>query len=337
MSKFVYRGSDRTAETIVRKSKQGGGAYDSWLSPDVQLYKSKEGECTVRIMPATWADTDKWGDNWDIGTYIHYNVGSDKAAYLCLSKMKDEPCPPCEARDQTADDDERKALAASFRPLCYVIDRDDEKAGPQAWSMPLKSLFQEINARSVDKKTRAPILIDHPDEGFDVIFNRKGQGLTTDYTAVEVSRDPSPLHDDPKIQKRWLDYIEAHPLPDILNYYDEDHIRKTLFGRVDRRTQEAAEEVDESPPPRSRRTAPEPEPEDDPITSRRSGVKHTAAKPAPEPEVEDDDLPFEPDPAPRRSARRALLDDGEEAPEVDSTVASARRSLERLKPNRRAS
>ena len=335
MSKgFVYRGATRSTESIIRRSKEGSGAYDSWLNSDIPMYKAKEGECTIRTMPATWDDTDTWGDDWSLFVWVHYSVGADKSAYLCLDKMKGEPCPACEAREEATDEEERKELRPSKRPLCYLIDRDAEKAGPQAYAMPMKKLFNEIQARSFDKKTRAPILIDHPEEGFDVIFNRKGTSMTgTDYSAVEVSRDPTPLHDDPKVQKRWLDFIEAHPLPDILNYYEYDHIKKALFGKIDRRTQEAAED-DDVPPSRSSRRSAVADSEDDPISTRRNGAKHTAA-PA-EPEPEDDEPPFEADP-PRRLARRALLDEGEEAPEADSTVASARRSLERLKTRPRAS
>ena len=333
MTKFVYRGKDRTVETINRKAKQSGGSYDSYLSPDVTFYKPKDGECSIRIMPPTWLDDEdlieKWGDNWDISIYVHYGVGGDNAAYLCLDKMKGKPCPVCEAQADATDDEERYALKPSLRPLCYVIDRDNEKAGPVPWPMPL-TLFREINARSVDKKTNTPILIDDPDDGFDVVFNRTGTGLKTKYTGVEVVRDPSPLNDNAKIQERWLSFAQAHSLPDLLNFYEEDHIRKVLFGKATSKPKD--EEEDEAPPPsRSRKAAPEPEDDEAeaPVPASRR------AKAAPEPE--EDDVPFEPDP-PKSSRRRAILDEGdEEAPEKDSTVASARRSLERLKTRSRAS
>ena len=360
--KFVYRGTARTVESVVRKSKQAGGLYDSYLQSDVQMYKPKEGEACVRILPPTWEDVEKWGDGWEIGVYIHYSVGPDNGTYLCLDKMKGEPCPVCEARRTITDQDEADQLKPGYRCICWVIDRDNEKAGPMIWSMPI-SLFRDINARSVDKKSNAPILIDDPEEGYDIIYNREGTGLKTKYTAVEVSREPSPLQDNEKLQIRWLEYITEHPLPDVLNFYDAEHIEKVLFGKTDRRKDEEevteetetrpsrrgrAEPVEEvteeaEPAPRGSRRAgrAEPEVEDRPLRSGR-------AKPAEEVE---DEVPFEENP--RTARRRALLDEGEapeegetqirprSRPETDAEeetpVKAARRSLERLKPTGRRS
>lgn len=229
--KFVYRGGDRTVEEVVRKSKQSGGAYDSYLQSDVQMLKVKEGETTLRILPPSWDEKgdEKWGRGWDIGIWIHYEVGPDKATYLCLDKMRGETCPVCEARRQGTDD-ERDALKPQWRALVWVINRDDEKAGPQIWSMPT-SVFREINLRSVDKKHNTPIHIDDPEEGYDITLSRDGTGLKTKYSGFEIDRDPTPLHEDEKIQDKWLEYISENPLPDILQFYDAAHIESVLFGK----------------------------------------------------------------------------------------------------------
>lgn len=360
-SRFVYRGGNRTVETVVRKSKQAGGLYDSPFKPDVTTYKPKEGECTVRILPGTWEDTDAWGDGWDITTWIHYSIGADDGAYLCLDKMKGESCPICEARRE-ATGEEADDLKPSMRPLCWVIDRDNEKAGPQLWSLP-NTLFREINLRSVDKKSNAALLIDHPDEGYDIAFTRTGTGLTTNYSGVEVLREQCPIHDDPKKQDAWMAYIVDNPLPDTLNFYDAEYIEKVLFGKADRRKVETDEDEDEdegtsrrgsrratkedkSPPARRPRNAPPPEEDDDkddapPPRSRRGAAK----------QEEDEDPPFdvdEDDPPPRgkTASRRAPSPDDDEEEDGDedddtsdskkgSAVTAARRSLERLKNGRR--
>jgi hypothetical protein len=362
--KFVYRGTARTVESVVRKSKQAGGLYDSYLAAEMQMYKPKEGEACVRILPPTWDDVEKWGDGWEIGVYIHYSVGPDNGTYLCLDKMKGEPCPVCEARRQITDQDEADQLKPGYRCLAWVIDRDNEKAGPMIWSMPV-SLFRDINARSVDKKSNAPILIDDPEEGYDIIYNREGTGLKTKYTAVEVSREPSPLHDNEKLQARWLEYITEHPLPEVLNFYDAEHIEKVLFGKTDRR-KDAEEETEAEPETRpSRRGRAEPVEEVVEEEAPRGGHRASRA----EPEVEDrptrggrhsrggaaeeteEEPPFEENS--RTARRRALLDEGD-APEEGETqtrprtrpetdaedetpVKAARRSLERLKPTGRRS
>jgi hypothetical protein len=365
-SKFVYHGNKRTVESVVRKSKQAGGLYDSYLASDVQMYKSKEGEACVRILPPTWEDVEKWGDGWEIGVYIHYSVGPDNGTYLCLDKMKGEPCPVCEARRTITDQDEADQLKPGYRTLAWVIDRDNEKAGPMIWSMPI-TMFKEINARSIDKKTNAPILVDDPEEGYDIVFNRAGTTKTnTKYSAVEVTREPSPLHDDEKLQARWLEYITEHPLPDVLNFYDAEHIEKVLFGKTDRRKdeEEVTEETETRPSRRGRAEPVEDEAEEKTGPAMRNAHRATRA----EPEAEDrptrggrhsrggaaeetEEPPFEENP--RAARRRALLDEGD-APEEGETrtrprasppedegepspVQAARRSLERLKPRGRGS
>lgn len=242
--RYVYRGGDRTVESVVRRSKQSGSSYDSYINPDIPFFKPREGECSVRILPRLYEDDKeaeaaiaRWGDGWEIGVHMHRNVGPDNATYLCLDKMQGTTCPVCEAKRQASDPDEADALRVQWRALCWVIDRDNEKAGPQVWSMPI-SLFRDINARSVDKKTGKPILIDDPEEGYDLIFNREGQKKRTKYVQVEVSRDPTPIHDDERQQERWLSYIADNALPDILNFYDAAHIESILFGRADREEDE---------------------------------------------------------------------------------------------------
>lgn len=353
-ARFVYTGKDRTVESLVRKSKNAGGLYDSYLVGDVSMLKVKEGESCIRVLPPTWKDKKKYGDEWDIGVYLHFSVGPDNAAYLCLDKMRGESCPVCEAQRSAADETEADKLKPSFRVLAWVIDRDNEKAGPQVWSLP-PTLFKEITLRSIDKKSNAPILIDDPEEGYDIVFNRVGTTLNTKYTAVEVSRDPSPLHDNQAKQDTWLEYITEHPLPDLLNFYDAEHIEKVLFGRVQRPAREAPEETDETSARTARRRKDPDDADAEPETPRRGSRR---AEPEPEPEEEapsrssrrrallDEETDPEPEPeTPRRGSRRAEPEPEPEdeapparrraAPEDDAPVATARRSLERLKPRGR--
>jgi len=313
MAKFKYRGEGRSVESASRRAKQSGGGYDSYLLPDIPFFKPKEGENAVRIMPPTWEDQEKWGDNWEIQVHLHRNVGPDDATYLCLDKMLGKPCPPCEARRHAADEDEADALRIQWRALCWVIDRNDEKAGPQVWGLPV-TLFREINLRSIDRKTNQLVLIDHPEEGYDLLFSKEGTGKKTKYTSIEIDRDPTPLHDNEKRQDTWLDYIQDNPLPNVLNFYDAEHIEKVLFGSAraerteeprvrgtSRRGNGAAAPEEEDAGRGSRRSArrePEPaedEQEDRPPTRRgRSEPEEETARPTgrrgrtdPEPEEAD--------------------------------------------------
>lgn len=251
---FKYRGRERTAESVHRASKASNSTFDSILVGEgLQFYKPREGENNIRLLPPTWSDLDKWGDGWHIDAYVHYNIGLDNSAYLCLEKMTGEPCPICEAKNETKDETERKAFQISRRALVWLIDRDNEKAGPQAWIMPL-SLFREINTRCIDKKTGKPILIDDPDEGYDVSFVKEGKEIKTKYLGIEIARDSTPLSSKSSKQDQWLEYIQENPLTDMLNFYDSEHISKVLTGQISAKTKSGDDDDEDEKPSRRRRS-----------------------------------------------------------------------------------
>ena len=336
-SKFVYKGSDRSAEELSRKASEGARDYDSIFKPGIPIFKAKEGENCIRILPSTWDEPD-----WDYIIHQHRNVGPDNVSYLCLDKMKDgEVCPVCEAKRLATDKEEADELRIQKGSICWIIDRDDERTGPQVWQMPFTKVRNEIYARSVDKKTRAPILVDDPEEGFDINFTRVGTTVTTEYKAVEVARDPTPIHDDEKLQDKWLDYITENPLPSVLNFYPAEHIEKVLFGKKSAKTKEDEPEqepvrgrralaTEEEPEPTSHRSSrrgePEPEPDPEPRASRLE--RRRAA-------VEEEGPPFE-EASEGRASRRGRSEPSE-ADAGDSPTAQARASLERLRNRRRAS
>jgi hypothetical protein len=303
--RFQYRG--RTSEDVNRRAKQQSGTYDSYLVQEVMTFKAKEGENTIRILPGTWDDAEKWGTHWGIDIYVHYNVGPDNATYLCLDKMKGEPCPVCEARREAADQEEADSLRPVNRVLCWLIDRNDEKSGPKAWAMPLNT-SKDISARSLDKKTNEAILIDGAGtnkdgeviEGYDLFFDREGEKKRTKYVKIDVSRDSSLLHEDERLEEKWLNYITDNPLPDMLNFYEADYIQKILFGSSERAERTEAD-VEERP---SRRT------------SRRGDA-----------DAEDTDRPSRSarERPERTSGRRGLIQEDDEAPAEREERPSGRR------------
>lgn len=346
---FVYRGGNRTAEDITRRTKMSSGLYDSTIQEGFSMFKPKEGENTVRILPLSWEDTEKWGTSWEIMVYVHNNIGPDRGSFLCIDKMQGEPCPICEARRSAMDDDERYAFAPNARAMCWLIDRDAENAGPQWWQMPLKSVFKVINSRSIDRKTGAPILIDEPEEGYDLVFTREGAGIKTAYTGVEVLRDPSPIHEDEKLQARWLKYITENPLPDILLFQDADYIEKVLSGRVAKKDDDeegepaprstrrgraaAEEEAEDAPPGRQARRRPveaeeEPVDETEETASPSSTRRSTRSRAEPEPDPEEEPEP-EKDTRPvgrRRSSKEEPPEEIEEEVETRPSGRTGRRS-----------
>lgn len=229
---FSYRG--RTSEDVSRRAKQSSGRYDSFLNEEVVWFKPRDGENRIRIIPwLNGSDPDfdklneKWGNHWGIDLIVHRNVGADRGSYLCLDKMNGEPCPVCEVWRTESED----ALKPSDRVLCWLVDRDDEKAGPKLWAMPLGT-SKDISAVSQVKGSGELLLIDDPEEGYDVYFDREGEKKRTQYKRVEIAREPSPLHENENKQDTWLDYVSDNRLPDLLKFYDPEYLDKVLSGQA---------------------------------------------------------------------------------------------------------
>ena len=216
-----------TADTVKQRSEQRGGAeFDSLFKHGTHVFKGNDGDNVIRILPATWDDPKHFG--FDL--FVHYGIGPDQQAYLCAKEMKhgDGECPICEERARAVkdgDDDYAKSLKPSKRVLIYLIDRDAEKEGVQAWAAPW-TVDRDINSLIVDKRSGEVLGIDDPKNGYDIEFSRKGKGLKTEYIGMQIARRESDLGDDD-----WLQYAIDNPLPDQLQFFDYDHIAKVFGGQ----------------------------------------------------------------------------------------------------------
>jgi hypothetical protein len=223
---FQYQRRDPIQHT-QRLEKAGGSITDPYLKSDIQLWSPKVGLNVVRLVPPTWPDPQHYGfDLW-----LHYNVGPEKGVYACLKRMQNQPCCICEeiaeAEKSQSEADKKYAseLKAGKRVMSYIVDRNEEKKGVQAWSMPW-TMDRDILAISMDRRTKEVYAIDDPNSGFDVEFERKGTGLNTEYIGIALARRESTLG-DPK----WLDFAVSRPLPDQIVQYDYEHIKKVFFGK----------------------------------------------------------------------------------------------------------
>jgi hypothetical protein len=269
-----FKYEERTQEDVSRRSKQSSGAYDSYLR--LAQYKPKAGENCIRIVPwlngerpdakkqrEDWGGTKTSGYHWGIDVLVHFQVGPDEATYLCL-KMKGLDCPVCIERQQARDDDERQKLQATTRILCWLIDRDEPRAGVQLWAMPLK-LSKDISKRSVLKGEGGWLPIDHPTKGYDVFYDKEGEKIKTRYERADINRDPTPLSPNADQMEDWLRYVDDNFLPDLLQFQDADYIQKVLHGALsreegDRPRRDGAEPATrerEEPIARGRRDEPE--------------------------------------------------------------------------------
>lgn len=346
--RFIYSGGTRTSAEIERKAHQSGGLYDSFIRSDVRVFKVHDGDNLVRILPWTInlqpkkfeedaKIIEQWGSWWNIDAFLHYGVGPDKGSYLCLDKMLKQHCPVCTARREVDDPDEADQLAPKWRGLAWVIDRDSEKTGPQLWPMPV-TVYREINDRSVDKRTKEAIQIDNPEEGFDIGFSKGGTGLKTKYTALEVMRDPTPIHDDPAIVDKWLGYIVDNRLFKVLEYFPPEYIEKVLFGKVSRkeegegRGRSSGREGDPAPEQESRRR-PLAKEADPPAEERRA-----TRRPDPDESREERFRPRGGDAAPAEASERTARNGRASGhdPETGEVDPPSERTASRARPGREA-
>jgi hypothetical protein len=301
--KFKFKRQKPTLEGLHRRQKSSG-LFDSYTKSDYTVFRPKEGESVVRILPPTWEESEGF---WDLQIFVHFGVGADNSTYLCPDKMKGEPCPICEARQASRDDDEKKELRPSERRLCWLIDRNNEKAGPMLYSMPANKLAREIHMRSEDKKHGHVLDIVDPEEGYDVSFMREGTTDRTDYKGVEIDRDPSPLHEEEKVANKWLKYVEENPLPDTLQFYDYEHLEKVLSGQVESKRKGDAEEEEEGE-----------EEEDTRTTTKRRAVTKPKLKGKPKDEEEEEEGEEEEESEEEETEEEEGEEEEEEAEEEES-------------------
>lgn len=228
VARFQYR--PRTAEEVKQRANRQIGSRDSFFAGEVDFFTPKAGDNTVRILPPTWEDARHYG----IDLWIHYSIGADESAYLCLDKMRGERCPLCEERSRASGAGEEE-LADALRPrgrvAVWVIDRSQEGKGPMVWNMPA-GLDKDFSNLCVDKQTQEVYAVDNPEDGFDISFKREGMDQRTKYSAAQIARHSTPLSADPQVMQRWLDYAVVHPLPSILQYRDYETIRAAFAGQA---------------------------------------------------------------------------------------------------------
>lgn len=228
-SSFVYKPRDE--KTIKERATRKSSRFDSIFKQGYDSFRPHQGDNLIRYMPPTWDDADHYGYT----AHVHRNIGPDNATYLCLRKMKNKPCPCCEAYKEAKDageSEEAAALATGERIISWILDRDaDDPEKPilydTSWTQD-----RDITSLCVNERSGEVLMIDHPDKGFDVSFKRSGTGLRTKYYGYAIAREDSPLHDSEKVQDEILEYVKENPVPDTLNFYDYDYLAGVLSGKV---------------------------------------------------------------------------------------------------------
>lgn len=224
----VRKYRELTKDEVKARTSKSQGMFDPILKEIVTTFTPAEGHNRIRILPPTWDDFNHWGYQ----QFVHYDVGPDSQSYLCPLKMGIGPCPICDERKSVGKSDEAysRTLSPNQRIALWVIDRNEEEAGPKLWSM-ARTIDVDLGYRSVDKQTGDLLPLYNIDKGYDIEFTREGTGVKTRYTGIEITRHSLPLHDDPDTVDEWLDYVEENPIPSVFVFYDYEHIEGVFSGK----------------------------------------------------------------------------------------------------------
>ena len=199
--------------------RTGGGGF----------FSPPDGRSVIRILP-------------EVGemTYFYQQVGThtlpgtdNKKQFYCpnFTSEGELKCPICEYVEdlKKAGDKASLALASSLRVKrkfwMNVIDREHESQGPQIFT-PGVMVFGQISSLIGDPDFGDIFDID---KGIDLIINRKGKNLETEYQ-VNPKRNDSPLSEDPELVETWLE--KARDLTPIEVTDDKEEDKELTKGHV---------------------------------------------------------------------------------------------------------
>lgn len=312
---FKYR--DRGNDAWEKRANQQGNEFTGIMKSEFKVYSPRKGDNYIRILPPTWEDADHYGLN----VFVHYGIGADGIPVVCPNKMFGEPCPLCEAREaakRKGDEEAAEELTPRKRVLVWLVDMKEESKGPQAWPMPW-TLDRDIAKLAKDPRTGNVYLLDHPDDGYNISFEivQKGEdNKTRQYSAIQIDRKPSSVADED------LEYVEDHPLVDVLLMHDYEEIQRIYEAGGTRRDRDKGRDDDDRGGRRGRdrdeRPARRGREEDDRASRRTREPDAEDERPARRARDDEDERPFrrtrdpEPDAEDERPSRRSRDPDPED-------------------------
>ena len=291
--KFKY--PKPSVESVKRRATQSGGRFDSIFKSGFDIYKPQQGENRIRFLPPTWDDPE----DFSYPVWVHRRIGPDNSSYLCSNERDDKgriikgQCPICEAAAESkraGEEDEAKELRAVQQFVAWIIDRKGDEDTPSLYSISW-TIDKDLSSLRLGE-SGGVLHIAHEEVGFDVSFVRTGQGVNTRYSAWRISRDESPISDNPKVQQKIEQFIWDNPIPDVLNYYNDEYLERVIKGTSTEKDEDDdngdGEEEERNPPRSKKRGGQEEEGEDEEVESERQSNRKRRPEPEDEPEDEDE-------------------------------------------------
>ena len=244
MAAFQYKRP--SAAAMEKRATQQGGQFDSFLRDEFRTYGVKKGDNAIRILPRNASEE---ADHYAEDIWVHFGIGPDRGAILCMQKMTNEPCAACEERsmcERRGDQEAADELKPTRRCLVWLVDRKKEEDGPVLWAMPW-TVDRDIAKVAKDRETGRYYFIDDPEEGYEVYFDREGEPPQVKYVGIQLGRRPT------SVRPEWLEYIAEHPLLDTLRIRTYEEVQALLSGASATEAPRPAPATERSPPPRDER------------------------------------------------------------------------------------
>jgi len=199
-------------EAIMKKLDElGSGTF----------FKAKEGKNQVRILPP-WSKKGVWFKE----ATLHYGV-ADKKAYPCL-KMFGKECPICNKAEELQEgSDEDRKIAGRLKPKTkYYVNIVDRKSGKvKIWGFSAKILGTLLSY--VGDPDYGDIT--DPEEGYDVVIDRTGSGMTD--TKYEVRCRPKPSEIDSENWENEMHNLDTEVIDEV-NESEIESVVEEKFGET---------------------------------------------------------------------------------------------------------
>lgn len=317
-SKFGSAALAKKAEESFRKKDDSGKFKDIFdETMELKKWKCKEGDHILDIIPYLASENHpnaKAGEVvYILDIWVHYGIGVNENAALCMARTYNKPCPICELANALrkrgdVSDEVIKKLAPKRRAIYNIMCYDSQKeidTGVQIWDASHYLTEKNIIPLARNPRGGGFIAFADIDNGMSISFTREGSGqFNTNYAGYRfVDRDY--IIEDDVLQ-------EAVCLEDCIIIPDYEALKEEFMDTWDTLPGAAVEPgmgddvplYNETPPPArgGRRPAPAaaapasrpaPAGQRAPAATKPAASRPAAAKPAvapPEDELPEDQL-----------------------------------------------
>lgn len=190
------------------------------------FFQFKDGRNVIRFLPGLN------GQKAFIPFFKHFVKGAEGGKMYggpCALKMAKQPCVVCMvaaklSRGSDADRDLAEDLNPRSRVVANIVDRAAPDAGVQVaeFGTSVYNAIKDVKRTLGDDPT-------HPTEGFDIIIEKSGSGMKTEYKVVPM-RNSSPIHNDVRQMTDWMN--EAPDLGGQVILLNEAEQASRLAGTI---------------------------------------------------------------------------------------------------------